>query len=299
MLDRIEFILAEAIQSLRRNRWMTFAAISTTAMALYLIGGLGYAYLRIQTYLNKEAQDFKLSVFLKDGLTAEDVKSAGEKIQVIDGVAKVTYVSSQEALTKMQEDMPGIELSDLFTAAENPLPNAYNVEVTDISKASGLAAEIKREPFVEEVQEASDLVRLLEELLGGLRLLGVLLGSIMLLTGGILIFNTIRLTIMARRREMRIMELVGATRGAIVQPLLLEGMIQGMSGGLLAGGLLWLSSLPTQTVVNQIGASEIWASIDLPRTLLILVLAGAVYGVVCSLLAVRERTQSPTGGSFA
>jgi cell division transport system permease protein len=299
MLDRIEFILSEAIQSLRRNRWMTFAAISTTAMALYLIGGLGYAYLRIQTYLDKEARDFKLSVFLKDGLSAEDMKAAGTKIQALDGVAEVTFTSRQQALEKMQADMPGIELSDLFSAAENPLPNSYNVEVKNISKAADMAAAIKKEPFVEKVQEASDLVRLLEELLSGLRLLGILLGSIMLSTGGILIFNTIRLTIMARRREMRIMELVGATRGAIVQPLLLEGMIQGMSGGLLAGGLLWLSSLPTQAVVNQIGASDIWAPIELPRTLLLLVLAGAAYGVICSLLAVRERTPKPSGGSFA
>ena len=114
----------------------------------------------------------------------------------------------------------------------------------------------------------------------------------MLVTSGILIYNAIRMTVLARRREIRIMQLVGATRFMVWAPMLMEGIVQGAIGGLLAALVLWFAHGVVQvTVVRSLYAFSKLGQFPVGQAIFFLGVAGAVYGLVCSMVAVREPLQ--------
>lgn len=285
MLDRLEFLFGEALSALRRNTWMTFAAVTTSAMALFLLGGIAYLYLSIQNYAETLPGRFEVRVFLREGMKSDEISRAATKIREIDGVASAQWIPRAQAWAKMRQQMP-----EQTKGFENPLPDGFNVRLVELEGADAVIAKLRALPFVppDGVSYLRAEMRLIDQVLALLRWLGAGLGGLMLLTAGVLIYNAIRLTIVARRREMRIMRLVGATRATVVMPLLIEGVMQGAIGGALAGvlvgaahgGVAWV--LRTQTAFGQAGAFP-WVSYSL-----VLALIGAGYGLVCSGLAVRD-----------
>lgn len=290
MLDRIEFLVSEALIALRRNTWMTFAAVTTVAMALFLLGGLGYSYLRVSAYVNELKASYQIRIFLKSAMTQEEIGQAKAFVQQQPGVNLVRYISRDEGLKRFAAKNPGIDITDL--KADNPLPDSFEVTVTDITKVTDIADVVNRQKWVEQpngVQNSGELQTFLQDTLSQVRILGVLIGGLMLATGGVLIYNAIRLTIMARRREMRIMELVGASKFTIITPLLLEGLVQGFLGGALAYLFLYSTLAFAQSAVANLDAFTRIEQIPIFPGLFWFLIAGASYGVICSLIAVRDK----------
>lgn len=288
MLDRLQFLFGEAFIALRRNTWMTFAAVSTAAMALFLLGGLGYVYFRLNTWLEDLKRDYQIRVFMVDGRTDQQIEEARQKILSIPGVSGVVFVSKEKGLDQMIAENPDIPLADLRES--NPLPDVLEVTVGSLDKVEAISGQIQPMDFVEAdgVKASDDLRSFVEETVKQSRLLGFLLGGVMLLTGGVLIYNTIRLTIIARRREIRIMELVGATKGTIVYPLLIEGVCHGMLGGLLAFVFLAGTTGVFQGMIQSLDEMAQVPSLPIGQSLAMFLASGAVYGFVCSWLAARR-----------
>ncbi len=288
MLDRIEFFLGEALISLRRNTWMTFAAITTAAMALVLLGGLGYAYTEVNRFAKELTGRFEMCVFLKDSLKGEQIIAVGKQIQAVPGVRAVRYVPKEDGRKRFEARNPKISIDAL--GVENPFPNAYDVTLKDVRTANAVAKAIAAFPEVEQdgVNYLSDVQAFLSRTLKMVPWVGLVLGGLMLLTSGVLIYNAIRLTIMARRNELRIMLLVGATRMAVATPLLIEGLIQGALGGALAGLMLWPAHAALQRVLENMRCFGMAGSFPVVQAMWLLALAGAAYGLVCSAIAVRE-----------
>lgn len=289
MFDRIEFLFSEALIALRRNTWMTFAAVTTAAMALYLLGGLGFIYFQISGYVNEIRDSFQVRVFLKEGLNDAEIGKAKQEIRSMDGVKTVTFVSKEQGLKAFAEKNPNINIEDLKN--DNPLPNAFQITVTNITNVPELAADIARKPYVEKngVQKSDALQSFLEDALYQIRMLGLLIGGLMFVTGGVLIYNAIRLTIMARQREMRIMQLVGASNFTIIMPLLIEGIVQGMLGGLLASLFLHATLLFTNSAITNFAATLTIKPPPLLNSVGWFMLFGAAYGMLCSTIAVRDK----------
>ncbi|MFN3728545.1 MAG: cell division protein FtsX [Fimbriimonadaceae bacterium] len=286
MLDRIDFMLSEAWTAFRRNGWMTFAAISTCAVALFLIGGLGYVYLRTQEYATGLAGQFEMRVFLKDDLTKEQISDVAAKVRGLDGVKSAVWIPKENAWSTFQKEYP--ELSE---GIENPYPDSLKVVLTDIAKGDSVAASIATMPEVAEkdaVQYLKEEQQFLAQSLAILRWIGVGLGGLLFLTGGVLIYNAIRLTIVARRRELKIMSLVGASYGTIRLPLLIEGFVQGALGGILAGVLLELCQQMIRAKVAELSVLGEFQPVPLQFGVILLGGIGAVYGLLCSASAVRE-----------
>lgn len=286
--DRIEFLISEAFVALRRNALMTFAAISTTAVALFLIGGLGYVYTQLNKSTEAEAGRFEMRVFLKDGTKRADIQEMAKALRGINGVAKVVLIPKEAAWQKYKE-----EHDQAMTAGiDNPLPDSFKIVLTDVSKAPAVKDEIVKMPevlpengvqFMQEVQELMSGLRRL------IRWLGVVLGGLLLVTGGILIYNAIRLAIISRRREIRIMQLVGASHFTVQTPFILEGAIQGFLGGAIASLLLWPANIVVERYVHtNLSNVKDFPAFPLWNILYTLGFVGAVYGVLCSILAVRE-----------
>jgi cell division transport system permease protein len=289
MLDRIEFLIAEAYTSLKRNPWMTFASVTTVAMALYILGGIGTLYFSLSGHLDNLNRDFKLSVFLVDGQTEEQHRAIEAAIESSPGFASLTFVSKDAAFAAFRSENPDIPLDDF--EEDNPLPDSFEVRLKNIGLASGAAESIRLIEGVEEVRDASEYRALLSQSRALLRSLGLILGSLMLITGGILIYNTILLTIYARRRELAIMRLVGAERLSVSGPLMIEGAVQGLIGGVLAAFLISLTLKSLNTIVKGLSTMGSVEPPSIVPMVIGLTFAGAVYGIVCSALAIHRQVK--------
>ncbi|MCU0315942.1 MAG: ABC transporter permease [Fimbriimonadaceae bacterium] len=290
MLDRIEFLLSEAITSLKRNNWMTFAAINTSAMALFILGGLTYLYVSVSAYAATLQDRFEMKVFLKEGVSVEQKQALEPRIKAIDGVRSVVFKDKATVLQEFKRDNPGIEMETKGLELDNPMPDTYVVTYRELRKADEIARVIAGFPEVEPngVNYLADEQRFLDQSLVAMRWLGVILGGVMLLTSGVLIYNTIRLTIMARRREIRIMELVGANRFMVWTPMFIEGVIQGLTGGLLATGVLFVTHVIVGALMGAFFRGQGIGAFPLASLLTWLLIAGGLYGLLCSYLAIRE-----------
>ncbi|MFW5697484.1 MAG: cell division protein FtsX [Fimbriimonadaceae bacterium] len=290
MFDRLEFVLSEAIVSLKRNTLMSFAAIATAAIALFLLGGLGYAYYRINDFALEQASQFKMRVFLREALEPQQVVLAEEQIRSIDGVNGVRYIPKEAGLQQfiLREDF---DVADIEGFA-NFAPNEFEVYIEDLGMLDAVLAELNaldaKDPD-EPVNYLGDYQDFISGSLALIRWLGGVVGGVLLLVTGFLIYNTIRLTINARRREIRIMQLVGATPTTVWSPMFIEGAIQGAIGGFIAAILLSSGNALVRTSVAS--NFEIFGDpgpFPVFRMMLYLVSIGAFYGLICSAIAVRE-----------
>jgi cell division transport system permease protein len=290
MFDRLEFVLSEAIVSLKRNTLMSFAAIATAAIALFLLGGLGYAYYRINDFALEQASQFKMRVFLREDIEPQQIVLAEEQIRSIDGVSGVRYVPKEAGLQQfiLREEF---DVADIEGFA-NFAPNEFEVYIEDLGMLDAVLAELNaldaKDPD-EPVNYLGDYQDFISGSLALIRWLGGVVGGVLLLVTGFLIYNTIRLTINARRREIRIMQLVGATPTTVWSPMFIEGAIQGAVGGFIAAILLSSGNALVRTsVANNFEIFGDPGPFPVFRMMLYLVSIGAFYGLICSAIAVRE-----------
>ncbi|MDI9634716.1 permease-like cell division protein FtsX [Kamptonema cortianum] len=288
MLDKVEFVLSEAFVSLKRNTWMTFATVSTCAMALFIIGGLSFVYFGLAKWAGELEDKFQISVFAADGATPDEIKTLGDQIAKINGVKNVDFRSKKQVWEEFSAKNPGIVTG---LEIDNPLPDTYIVSFDSLSKADSIVSAIRKLKNIapkDGVQYLSEEQKLLEQTMSVIRWLGLVLGGVMLATGGILIYNTIRLTMISRRREIRIMELVGATRRMVWTPLLIEGLVQGVIGALIAFGVLWIAYAVVMKLISFAITQAPGQAFPAVSTLIFLCLAGAAYGLGCSYWAIRD-----------
>lgn len=286
ILDRLEFLLGEAASSLRRNTLMTFASVTTCAMALFVLGGLGAAYFGLTGYANRIASRFEMKVFVKDGTSPQDVTALGDQIKKVDGVQSSVHQTKEEVWAAFKKDNPGIDTKSL--EIDNPMPDAFVVRFTDLSGAKKVADQVSKLPHVEKALYLAEEQSFLDQAMFAVRWLGALVGGMLLVTSGVLIYNTIRLTVVARQKEIKTMQIVGATPFTVWMPMLIEGAVQGAVGGLLATLVLGVVYALVGALASGLVAFRMQSAYPFWATLTLLCSIGAVYGVVCSGLAVRE-----------
>ncbi|HVT11669.1 MAG TPA: permease-like cell division protein FtsX [Fimbriimonadaceae bacterium] len=287
VIDRLEFVISEALTALSRNRLMTLAAVTTVAGALFLFGGLGYAYYRLSHYADTIPGKFRMLVYLRDEATRADVEKTAQQIRKLPGVASVAWIPKDKAWERWKQE----HQTGLTEGIDNPLPEGFRVLLTDLKQSDQVVASIKAIPMVAPengVKYMADEANFVEGLLTAMRFFGMVVGGLFFLVAGVLIYNAIRLTVLSRRLEIRIMQLVGSSRLTVYVPFLIEGMLQGIMGAAVAGGLVvgsyfgfgWL-------VTNHVPIPYTPAPFPYAYVFALLAGAGALYGVMCSMLAIR------------
>lgn len=220
----------DSLKSISRNGWMTFASVSAVTVTLLLVG----VFVMIMMNLNKVADDLERDVEVKIyvELTAseEDVAKLEEDIRNIPGVAELVYATKGEELKKLVMDF-GSDL-ELYEQ-ENPLHNVFYAKAVDPQETEAIAKEIDKLDNTFEVSYGEGKIERLFSVLNMGRNVGIVLILALLFTAMFLISNTIRITIVARRRDIEIMKLVGATNWFIRIPFILEGMWLGILGAIL------------------------------------------------------------------
>ncbi|WP_430790990.1 permease-like cell division protein FtsX [Virgibacillus flavescens] len=284
--------LREGIKNIFRNGWMTVASVGAVTTTLILVG----AFLALVFNLNQMAteieDDVEINVLID--LTADEnkINELGEKIKAINGVESAQFSSKDEQLDKLIESMgEGGQTWQLFEQ-DNPLNHVYVVKAENPSNTSDIAAKVKKFNAVQEVNFGKDVVQKLFEFNKYARTIGLFLIAGLVFTAIFLISNTIKLTIMARSKEIGIMKLVGATNGFIRWPFFIEGMLLGILGslipiGVIIGGYYYLDTY----VSGRISFDFVQILPFNPfawKLSLIILATGALIGIWGSVMSVRK-----------
>lgn len=279
----------ESFISMARNRWMSFASISAVTVTLLLVG----VFLTIMMNLNKMSTDIKNDVEIKVliDLSANETSEAElqQQVEKMPGVESVKYSSKKQELDKLVKDF-GNDVS-LFKQ-ENPLHNVLYVKADDPEQTEKVAKEIEKNPAVDTVKYGKDKIEKLFNVLNISQKVGIVLIIALLLTATFLISNTIKITITARRREIEIMKLVGATNSFVRVPFILEGMWLGAIGSILPIiGVTTFYSIVHSSLAPKLESSVVQILDVMPFILevdIILLVMGVLIGVVGSFMSVRK-----------
>ncbi len=237
LTQEVVFFLTEAATSIRRNGLMSVAAVTTILVTLLTLGAAFLAGVNLTALARSLEEQVEIVAFLADGLAAADRTRVQRTVEALPDVATVQFVSRADALKRLQARL-GATAAFADMTETNPLPDSLEVRVVDPRRVEEVAAAIGRLRGVAEVSFGGVVIERLTALTRGVR---VLAGGIVVLLAAvaiIIVVNTIRLTVLARRTEIEIMELVGATRWLIRWPFLLEGMLHGTIAAVAAVGVL-------------------------------------------------------------
>ncbi|SOC35022.1 permease-like cell division protein FtsX [Ureibacillus acetophenoni] len=224
----------ESFKSLSRNGWMTFASISAVTVTLLLVGVFAILMMNLNHTATSVEEDVEVKVLITIIEDEQQAKAAEEKlieqVKKIPGVAEARYSSKDEELNLLIE-----KLGDEFKLYEqsNPLRSAIYVKAADPQDILKISDQIKKLEHVHNVVDGKDTVENLFDFLETARNIGLVLILGLLFTVIFLISNTIRITIIARKDEIEIMKLVGATNSFVRIPFLLEGMWIGILGAII------------------------------------------------------------------
>lgn len=278
------YTLREAFAAFRRAPVLTGLSAMMVALALFVVGLFGLVAHNLRLALATVEQRVEVVAYLRDGTSSAAVDEARRQLEALDGVEEVRYVSKDEALRIARTDLP--EIAEISSDLEvNPFPASLEVRLAPGSRSNetvrSVADDVAVLPFVEDVRYGREWV----ERLFTIRRIGAvtagILGGAFALVAALIIGTAIRIAIFARREEIEIMRLVGATHGFIRRPFLLEGALTGLFGGVLAVGLTWISYWTVNRYLFQIE----WFPVE---WLLAGVAGGAAFGAVASGLAVRR-----------
>jgi len=285
-LRNIEFLIEEAFTGIVRNGLMAFASISTVALSLGVLGAFVLTALSANHFAAAQVGQFQLAVFLERDIGEPQAHLIADNIGKLDGVASVDLRDRDREWADFKRQQPGIDSAGL---QGNPLPEAVNVRATAPDLLPGLAVKIRAFDGVQRVKGWEDFARVVT-LFRALRAISIAGAIILLVTTAFVISNAIRLTLYARRREIRIMQLVGATNQTIRIPLVIEGIVFGAAGSLVAFVLLRVCGTyvlySAQDVIPVF--SQFSSGLGSGDLALGLIIAGMVIGAIGSLVSIRR-----------
>lgn len=229
-----EYFIQETLRSLRRNNWMSFASVGTVAVSLFVLGVFLLLVLNMNRLASSLESQVQISVYLADGLSESARKDIASDIEAFQGIEEIRYVPKEEAKERLAKRLGDQKYLLDALGEKNPLPDSFEVVLKSPALVETAAAAITRMDGVEQAKYGQDVIEHLFAITRLIRIFGL---ALMVLLAGATLFiisNTIRLTVFARRKEVAIMKYVGATDWFIRWPFLLEGMVLGFVGGVLA-----------------------------------------------------------------
>lgn len=290
-LNSIPFLIREAFLNIRRNGLMSLAALGTVTMALAVFGASVWSAYRLSEVARMQPQKFNsIDVFLPSTAERDTTLELQTRLSQMPLVSRVKIYPKEVAWAQFQSQEP--EMTEALT--ENPLPDKLEVELKDAANVSELARRLRRKtdfPDIEKVIDPGEEVRTLIGFAGLIRVIGFSVALGLFAATLFIVQNTIRLTVFARRREIRVMQLVGATPGFIRMPLLLEGLFHGTVGGMIAAGVILLCGREVSKFVVSLKSpliGDVPTLIGPAQVFFLLVAVGAFIGVTGSYLSMRR-----------
>jgi cell division transport system permease protein len=271
--------VSEALTASRRAPLLSILGVVTIAFSLFAFGLFGLVAINIRKALEQVEERVEVRAFVGDSTEIESVAAAMKDIGEFPEVARVEYVSKEQALDRARKEMG--EFADVFEAGVLPASIEVYLKsgMRDPTTVKSVADRIRTYHFVDDVRYGEEWVAKLYRLRNIATVSGLALGIAFAAVAIIIIGATIRMTVLARAKEISIMRLVGATDMFIRLPFLIDGLVKGVLGGLLALVFVWVAN----RVVNEYFIQTIFFS----REMIFLgVVGGAFMGVLGSLVSV-------------
>ncbi|KON66973.1 cell division protein FtsX [Peribacillus butanolivorans] len=282
----------ESFKNIGRNGWMTFASVSAVTVTLTLVGVFLVLMMNLNHIAGNVEKDVEVRAHIDNAANDDDIKAIGKKITEMSGIETVIFSPKDEELTNLIDDLG--DNGDAFKPFEqdNPLRDVYIIKTKSPQDVIKVAKKIEGFEYIQSVKYGQGYVEKLFSFVNIARNIGIVLIVGLLFTAMFLISNTIKITIVARRKEIEIMRLVGATNNFIRWPFFLEGLWLGILGSIVPIGLIsvlyyniykyvapqitfkFIDFLPASPFIYQISA--------------ILIVIGAVIGIWGSLMSVRK-----------
>ena len=237
------YFLRKALGNIWTNPFLSLVTLSTIAISMLILGLFSLIYLNVQQSLHQIGGELQITAYLQETVSPEQAEVLRTKVADWPEVEGITYISKEQALARFRSQLR--EYAGILKGLkENPLPASLELTLMPQYGRSGnikeLSTRLGRLPGVAEVQYGRKWMAKLRVFVEVMKLVGITVGGLLLIATIFVISNTIKLTFYSRREELEIMRLVGATDFFIKAPFLIEGLLHGLGGALLAAGGLSL-----------------------------------------------------------
>lgn len=289
-LKTVHYYFREAFLSVIRNSWISVASIGVVAVSLLILGSSLLLVMNANNIAANLESSLEISAFFKEETTPDEIQDLESELADRPEVASVVFVSKEQALKEMRENLNAQE--DILAGLEekNPLPNALRIKTATAEQVAPLAAELETYDQFDEVRYGQGIVEKMMALSKWVRTAGLITMALLGVAAVFLIATTIRLSVYARRKEIGIMKFLGATNWFVQFPFILEGMMLGLVGSLIAVVIVYYGYI---TIIDNIQLSLPFMQLVTDQALIkplmgLLLLMGLVIGAAGSLISMRR-----------
>ncbi len=290
MAISVAYVAKETTSNLLRNLLMTLAAVLTVAVSLSLVGGAMLLKQGVTRATIQWRGGVELSIFLKPDVADNQVKAIRQQLSNMPEVKRFHFVDQDEAYHEFTQIVNVKDYNDVVTPKD--LPPSFRIVPRKAELVDTIGESYKAQPGVSDVVYARETIKRLLNVTRKRQIAYFGVAAVLLISATLLILNTIQLAIFARRREVAVMKLVGATNWFIRVPFMLEGMVQGVVGAVLAFIVVYAARNVVMDVITdpsfQVGNSLAARASDAVGTGIFLLFVGAIVGAVGSAIAVRR-----------
>lgn len=292
----VRYLLGQGVENIWKNKMMAFASFCVLLISLLLVGLSVLVSINISSMIGGVENKNEVIVYLQEGTTDMEVSELYGELIRMDNVAEAKFYSKEDAFEDLKGNMSDYEMVFESLGEDNPLIDAYRIKVKDISTIEDTLAQINTMQHIEKVRAPMDFVNTLIEVRHIITIIcGVIILALIIISI-VIIANTTKASVFARRAEIQIMKYVGATNSFIRIPFLVEGMLTGLFAGIVALIVTWMSydalvDLLTQgtNVMAIFGMTSIvkFGDVALPVILAYLV-AGTFFGALGTVFSTRK-----------
>ncbi|MBX7045374.1 MAG: ABC transporter permease [Ignavibacteria bacterium] len=283
---KYNYLIKESLRGFNSAKLSTLASVSTIALSLIIIGIYFFISVNSSSYTRKIKDKVELEIFLQDGYSINELDSLKENLKRIGGIKQITFVSKEEAI-KIFEKEYGKDMLEIIEG--NPLPASFKVALYDeyktIEKVEKLKKQISELGFVSDVIYPKKNLEVVDKNFSSLLSLNLIILIVITISSVFLVSNTIRLVIASKEKLIYTMKLLGATKKFIRSPFLIEGLIQGFAGGVIAAVFLYLLM---EFVSGKLGEVNVYVEIGKSFYILIIIALGIILGISGSAISIRR-----------
>ncbi len=289
----LKYLIKEGFRNTWTNRMMSIASICVLMSCLVLIGSASMIFLNIDSLLSRIEEENVIMVYVANGTTDEDIALMDANIKAAGNIKETQFVPNEEAWAEQLDTMEEAQ-AEFFTqiSSEIPLPDAYKVTVENLDQFDQTVEKLKALDHVDTIRENKNLAQKLVAIRQGISVIAIVIISVLFVISLFIISNTIKLTVYSRRLEISIMKSVGATNSFVRLPFVVEGIILGITSGVISLGFVWgIYELAVKEFAELIASLnlEALAFMDYALPMLgIFIAIGIVSGVGGSLITMRK-----------
>jgi len=285
----LRYIFPQACKSLKINGWMTFAAIVTITISLFLCTFFWLLVVNIDANATQMESDVRIMAYIKNGVADTEYASIKESIASLSGVDTIEFISKEEGIKSLSSRFDGVDLSQTLEGS-NPLPDSYSIKAKTPADVEPLAKAIGAMKQIEKVRYGEGYVENLFAFTDTIRKAGIAIMVLLGLAAILLVAMNTRLTVYARRREVMVMKWVGATDAFIRWPFFLEGLLIGFIGAVISAVLVLVVYYNAHSYIASaisfmqiVDIAKLW-----PGVFGFSILAGILMGSIGSIISLTK-----------